>query len=467
MAARASLAVPGPPARGPTPLGRLGALRADGLRGLLDLSLAAVKLILDFGRDLLEHVLREDPQQCPCKVQGGEDVAVLVRTLRQELQFELVQELQIFVLVLAQGLFPDDGLHGFCVLALRVVGVQLIGHVAVVLASHPLADTRLHQPAKGRQHVDRRVDLPVVQGTVHEDLPLCNVPGQVRDGVRDVVVGHGQDGELRDGTGLALHTASALVDGGQVGVHVPGVATTSGHLLARGGHLAEGVGVGGHVGEDDEHVLLARVREVLGRGEGKPGRHDALDGGVVRQVHEQHDVLHGAVLLEVALEEGGGLPVHAHGPEHDAEVLLGVVAHVLALDQGGLPAHLCRDLVVRQTRRGEQRQLLPAHHRIHGVDRADAGLDHFLGVHARLGVERRAIDVQEVLRQHCWAFVDGLPGAVECAAQEIIRDRHLEGVARELDVAVLVVDIAGALEDLHNCLLLVHLEDLALPHRAI
>lgn len=39
----------------------------------------------------------------------------------------------------------------------------------------------------------------------------------------------------------------ALVDGGQIGVHVAGVAAAAGHLLARSRHLAQRIGVGRHV----------------------------------------------------------------------------------------------------------------------------------------------------------------------------------------------------------------------------
>ena len=41
--------------------------------------------------------------------------------------------------------------------------------------------------------------MPVVQLAVDVHLALCDVAREVGDGVRDVVVGHGQDGQLRDG----------------------------------------------------------------------------------------------------------------------------------------------------------------------------------------------------------------------------------------------------------------------------
>jgi hypothetical protein len=51
-------------------------------------------------------------------------------------------------------------------------------------------------------------------------LSLSNVPCEVRDGVRDVVVGHGQDGQLCNGALAPLDTPRTLIDGGQISVHV-------------------------------------------------------------------------------------------------------------------------------------------------------------------------------------------------------------------------------------------------------
>jgi hypothetical protein len=48
------------------------------------------------------------------------------------------------------------------------------------------------------------------------------------------VVGHGQDGNLGDGTVPSFYTSSTLVDGGQISVHVTGVTTTTGHFFSGG-----------------------------------------------------------------------------------------------------------------------------------------------------------------------------------------------------------------------------------------
>ena len=71
------------------------------------------------------------------------------------------------------------------------------------------------------------------------------------------IVGHGEDGDLGDGAVAALDAAGALVDGGQIGVHVAGEAAPAGHLLAGRRHLAQRLGVRRHVRQDHQHVLLA------------------------------------------------------------------------------------------------------------------------------------------------------------------------------------------------------------------
>lgn len=54
------------------------------------------------------------------------------------------------------------------------------------------------------------------------------------------VIRHGKDGDLCDGARSALHSASTLIDGGQIGVHVTRETTTARHLLSSSRHLVEG-----------------------------------------------------------------------------------------------------------------------------------------------------------------------------------------------------------------------------------
>lgn len=136
---------------------------------------------------------------------------------------------------------------------------------------------------------------------------------------------------------------------------------------------------------------LLLVGEVLGGGESQSGRDNTLDGRVISQVHEEADAVHGAVDLEVLLEEAGGLKVDTHGSEDDAEILGVVVEHILALDEVGLATDLGTDLVVGQTGSGEERDLLATGNGGHGVDGGDARLDHLSGVGTLVRINRLAL----------------------------------------------------------------------------
>src|SRR5438094_285143 len=83
--------------------------------------------------------------------------------------------------------------------------------------------------------------LSVLQSTIHVNLAFRNVASQIGDWVRDVVIGHSQDGKLGDGTIAALHSTGTLVDGGQIRVHVTRVGATARHLFARCRHFSQSI----------------------------------------------------------------------------------------------------------------------------------------------------------------------------------------------------------------------------------
>lgn len=56
-------------------------------------------------------------------------------------------------------------------------------------------------------------------------------------GFVSTVVGHGEDGDLSDGAVTPFYSASSLIDGGQIRVHVTGETSPARHLLSGCGHL--------------------------------------------------------------------------------------------------------------------------------------------------------------------------------------------------------------------------------------
>lgn len=67
------------------------------------------------------------------------------------------------------------------------------------------------------------------------------------------------------------------------------------------------------VGNQGEEMRRKRRRKEGEKAEKGSGRLGAVSRGVVGQVEEEADVVHGAVLLEVCLEEASGLHVHLRG----------------------------------------------------------------------------------------------------------------------------------------------------------
>lgn len=109
----------------------------------------------------------------------------------------------------------------------------------------------------------------------------CPVTSNLPD--RLTVVRHGQNRNLCNGTVTALDTTSALVDGGQIRVHVTRVTTTTGDFFTGCRHLTKGIAVGGQIGKNDQDVFLELVCVVLGGGQGKTRCDDTFDA-MSRQV---------------------------------------------------------------------------------------------------------------------------------------------------------------------------------------
>src|SRR5436305_10696 len=84
--------------------------------------------------------------------------------------------------------------------------------LGVVFAREAFADGGLHETGEGGEHVDGRVDAFVVELAVDEDLAFGDVTCQIGNRVCDVVVGHGQDGNLCDGAIAPFDPASSFVD---------------------------------------------------------------------------------------------------------------------------------------------------------------------------------------------------------------------------------------------------------------
>ena len=74
----------------------------------------------------------------------------------------------------------------------------------MILTRVARTDAVLHQTGQAGQHRNRRIQADGIHAAVQHDLALGDVAGQVGDGVRDIVVWHGENRYLSDRALLAL-----------------------------------------------------------------------------------------------------------------------------------------------------------------------------------------------------------------------------------------------------------------------
>ena len=135
-------------------------------------------------------------------------------TLTDKRILKVVSELEVELILGSKSFLSHDSLHGHHILTSSVVGVQLVGHGVVVVTSHSLTNSRLHQTGQRGQHVNGRIDTALVQSTIQIDLTLGNVSREIGNRMGNIIVGHGQNGKLGNGTITTRHTSSTLVQGG-------------------------------------------------------------------------------------------------------------------------------------------------------------------------------------------------------------------------------------------------------------
>ena len=245
--------------------------------------------------------------------------------------------------------------------------------------------------------------------------------GRERRGVGVVVGGHVDGLQRRDrvslGRGDPLLQLAHLVGEGRL------VAHRRRHAAEQRRHLGARLHEPEDVVDEEQHVLVLHVAEVLGDGQRRQRDPQPDARRLVHLAVDERGLLDDAGLLHLEPEVGaltGPLP---HAGEHRHATVLG----------GDPVDHLLDEHRLADAGAAEQADLAALHVRLEEVDDLDAGLEHL-----RLGlelVERRrvAVDVPVVVdalgdaRSPCVS--SGSPMHVEHVAEHAVADRHLDAVA--------------------------------------
>ena len=196
----------------------------------------------------MQGITRQQAEQLPGALQRLFNRAPLVAALSHKIRLEGIAEAEVPLIAIGQFLSTHDRGQRADIAHAGVARIELIGQVGMIL-TRPLATNRVfHDTRKRGQRIDRGIDPLLIQLTVEHDLPLGDVAGQIGNRMRNIVVGHRQDRQLRNRALGGLDPATALIDLGQIGVEIARIALTTGHLAAGRGHLAQGLTVVGHIG---------------------------------------------------------------------------------------------------------------------------------------------------------------------------------------------------------------------------
>ena len=149
------------------------------------------------------------------KVQHRSKVSSMERSSSRDCREAVLKdagEVQQLLITLVQCVFTDDGDQS-SEFAQPCIGTYIWSDTDLWssrVVSAPIQDP-ISRESDGRT-LDRWIDTLLMQFTTDNNLPFRNVPREVRNGVGNVITGHGQNWELGNGTLLPLHDTSTLVE---------------------------------------------------------------------------------------------------------------------------------------------------------------------------------------------------------------------------------------------------------------
>ena len=239
----------------------------------------------------------------------------------------------------------------------------------MIFSCIPLSDAVLHETGQRRQDIDRRVNGLAIQRTIQNDLSLGDISGQVGDRMGDVIVGHGENRQLRHRAFHSPHDTCTLIDGRQLAVKITRKTFPARDFSLGGGYLTHGLSKGSHIRQNNKYMHMLLKGQIFRHGQRHLRSDETLHHRIVGQIQEHGHVVGHAALLKGMPEEVRHVMLDAHGGKNDGKLLIRVLA------QRRLFYNLGGQLIMWQTVAGENRQLLSADQRCQSVDGGDSGVN--------------------------------------------------------------------------------------------
>merc|ERR1719483_1884675 len=182
--------------------------------------------------------------------------------------------------------------------------------------------------------------------SVDVDLSFGDITGKIWDWMGNIIIRHGKDWNLGDGTSLANDTSSSLVQGREISIHITRVTTTSRNFFSGSWDLTKSIGVRTNISQNDQNMHSLFVSKIFCSGQSKTRSDNTLNSWVIGQVQEQNSLFHRTVFREISCEETSGFSVDTHSTENNSKRL---AVFSMRFNQTSLSADLSSNFIMGKT----------------------------------------------------------------------------------------------------------------------
>ena len=151
----------------------------------------------------------------------------------------------------------------------------------MISPSLSFARTLVFEARKRRQYVNRRTITAVVKVTRQDNLTFGDVACQIRNGVSDVILRHGENRNLRHRAFLPHQAPRPFIKGGKIGIEIARITSTSRHFSTSCGYFAQGLAVVGHICHDDENMHVFFISQIFSSSQGNPRCRNPLNSRII------------------------------------------------------------------------------------------------------------------------------------------------------------------------------------------
>ena len=183
------------------------------------------------------------------------------------------------------------------------------------------------------------------------------------------------------------------------------------------GDNRQGIGIVGHIGQQNEHLLVLLHGEILRSRQRHIRNQDTLHRGILRRIDEADDTIQRTGVAEGILEEEVIVVRHTHTTQDD-------------LIRLGTQGHHRHHLVERLVRICEEGDLLTRHQCVVQVDTSDTGSDQLRGLLTTHGIHRGTANLHLTSFRN-WSAINRIAIGIEETSCQLVTHLQRGSLAHE------------------------------------